>query len=195
MKKSLLAILVVLGGTAWAQGSGLKAGLWEVKQLKQVVDGRDMAAQMASAQKEMQAAMANMPPEQRKQMEAMLGKQGVPAKGATGVTTRICISPAMAAMDKPMVDPEGRCEPAKMNRSGNKTTFEINCTTQGRTTVGKGESTHSGDMVTTRMDMTMTDAQGRHTMQSESQMKFLGADCQGVKPFDQMAKGAKGAGR
>ncbi len=194
MKKSLLAILVVLSGTAWAQGSGMKAGLWEVKQIKQVMDGQDMAAQMASAQKEMQAAMANMPPEQRKQMEAMMGRQGAPAM-TPGGGTRICISPAMAAMDKPMVDPEGRCEPAKMSRSGNKTSFAINCTTDGRTTVGKGESTHSGDSVTTRMDMTMTDASGRHTMQSESQMKFLGADCQGVKPFDQMAKGAKGAGR
>jgi len=38
------------------------------------------------------------------------------------------------------------------------------------------------------MDMTMTDARGQHSMQTESQMKFLGADCQGVKPADQIAR-------
>jgi hypothetical protein len=188
MRKSTLAMLVALSGTAYAQGSGLKPGLWEVRQIKQVVDGRDMAAQMASAQAQMQQSMAKMSPEQRKQMEAMMGGRGMP-QGAAGGGTRICISPAMAARDKPMVDPEGRCEPAKVSRSGNKTSFEFNCTTQGRTTVGKGESTHSGDTVNSRMDMTTTDASGRHTMQSESQMKYLGPDCQGIKPMDQLAKG------
>lgn len=195
MKTSLLAILVALSGTVWAQGSSMKPGLWEVKQIKQVMDGQDMAAQMASAQAQMQQQLAKMSPEQRKQMEAMMGRQGLPSPTAAAGATRICISPAMAAMDKPMVDPEGRCEPAKVSRSGNKTSFEFNCKVQGRATVGKGESTHSGDTVTTRMDMTTTDASGRHTMQSESQMKYLGPDCQGIKPVDQMVKDAKGARR
>jgi len=194
MKKLALAVLVTLSTTAFAQGSGLKAGLWEIKQIKQVMDGRDMAAQMAAAQAEMQQAMANMSPAQRKQMEAMMGGRGMPA-GAAGGAQRICISPAMAAADKPMVDPEGRCEPAKVSRSGNKTSFEFNCTTQGHSMVGKGESTVSGDLVSTRMDMTTTDAQGRHTMQSESQMKYLGPDCQGLKPIDQIAKDAQAYGR
>jgi hypothetical protein len=30
--------------------------------------------------------------------------------------------------------------------------------------------------------MKMTDARGRHTMQTESQMRYLGPDCQGIKP-------------
>ncbi|RLJ67855.1 DUF3617 domain-containing protein [Sulfurisoma sediminicola] len=194
MRKSTLVVLVTLSGTAFAQSSGLKPGLWEVNQIRQVMDGRDMTAQMAAAQEKMQQSMAKMTPERRKQMEAMMGGQAMPAKGAGG-GTRICISPAMAARDKPMVDPEGRCEPAKVSRSGNKTSFEFNCTANGRTMVGKGESTVSSDMVTSRMDMTTTDANGRHTMQSESQMKYLGSDCQGVKPMDQLAKGAQGPAR
>jgi hypothetical protein len=189
MRKSTLVLLGILSGTAFAQGNGLKPGLWEVKQISQVMDGRDMTAQMAAAQEKMQQSMAKMSPERRRQMEAMMGAQAVPAKGAGG-GTRICISPAMAARDKPMVDPEGRCEPAKVSRSGNKTSFEFNCTASGRTMVGKGESTVSSDMVATRMDMTTTDANGRHTMKSESQMKYLGPDCQGVKPMDQLTKGA-----
>jgi hypothetical protein len=184
MKKLTLAILLTLSGGAFAQSSSLKPGLWETKPISQIVDGHDMTAQMASAQAKMQQAMANMTPEQRKQMETMMGPQGASA----GSSMRICVSPAMAARDKPMVDPEGRCEPATVNRSGNKTSFEFNCTANGRTSVGKGESTVSGDTVTTRVDMTMTDARGRHTIKSESQMKYLGSDCQGIKPLDQLVK-------
>jgi hypothetical protein len=194
MRKSTLAVLIALSGTAFAQGSGLKPGLWEMKQISQVMDGRDMTAQMASVQARMDQSMAKMTPERRKQMEAMMGAQAMP-QGAGGGGTRVCISPAMAARDKPMVEPEGRCEPAKVSRSGNKTSFEFNCTSNGSTMVGKGESTVSGDMVNTRMDMATTDANGRHTMQSESQMKYLGPDCQGVKPMDQLVKGAQGSAR
>jgi len=187
MKKFVFVMLVALSGGAYASGSGLKAGLWEMKQIKQIMDGRDMGAQMAAAQDQMAQAMANMPPERRKQMEAMMGSRGMPASGPAGAM-RICISPAMAASDKPMVDPEGHCTPAKTSRSGNKTSFEFNCTSNGRTMVGKGENTMNGDSMHARMDMTTTDAGGRHTMQSESQMTYLGPDCKGVKPADQMTR-------
>jgi hypothetical protein len=189
MKKLTLAILLTLSGGAFAQSSSLKPGLWETKPISQIVDGHDMTAQMASAQVKMQQAMANMSPEQRKQMEAMLGHQGTSAGGGR----RFCVSTAMAAKDAPMVDPEGRCKPATVNRSGNKTSFEFNCTANGRTSIGKGESTISGNTVTTRVDMTMTDTRGRHTMHSESQMNFLGSDCQGITPLDQLAKKAQNA--
>ena len=178
MTKLTLAILITLSGTAFAQSSSLKAGLWEMKPLQQIMDGRDMTAQMAAAQAQMQQQMASMPPAQRAQMEAMMRNQG----------SRICVSPAMAAKGKPLVDREGRCEPATVNHSGDTTTFEFNCTTAEGTRVGKGESIVSGDTVTTRMDMTTTDAKGRHTMQSEIQMRYLGPDCQGVRPADQLAK-------
>ena len=181
MKQCTMAILIVLSGSAFAQSSSLKPGLWQVKPIRQVVDGRDLTAQMGSASAQMQQAMANMTPEQRKQMETMMSAQGRSA-GASGGGTRICVSPAMAAKDKPMVDSEGRCEPAKVSRNGNKTSFEFNCTGDGRTEVGRGESTVSGDTVTTRVDMTMTDARGSHSMQTESQMSYLGPDCQGIKP-------------
>jgi hypothetical protein len=190
MKNLILVILITLSGTA--QASNLKPGLWEVKQISQIMDGRDMTAQMASAQAKMQQEMANMPAAQREQMQAMMGHHG---SSAGGGGTRICISAAMAAKEKPMVDPEGRCEPATVSRSGNKTSFEFNCTANGRTSVGKGESTISGDTVTTRVDMTMTDARGHHAMQSETQMKYLGSDCQGIKPVDEIARQARDSAR
>ena len=157
-----------------------------MKTIKQVMDGKDMQAQMAAAQAQMKQAMAKMPPEQRKQMEATMAMQGAAMSGDGAM--RMCISPEMAARDKPMVDPEGKCEPAKVSRSGNKTSYEFNCKTAGGSMVGKGDSTFAGDTITSRMDMTTTDARGKHTMQTESQMKYLGADCGGLKPVGQAAR-------
>ena len=147
-----------------------------------------MTAQMTAARTKMQQAITSLPPEQRKRMEDMLSRQGTSPQAFSGGGMRICISAAMAARDAQIVDPRGNCEPAKVNRSGNKASFEFSCTANGRTSVGKGESTVSGDTVITRVDMTMNDARGKHTMQSATEMKYLGADCQGIKPADQVAK-------
>ncbi len=181
MKKLAFAVFITLGGIGFAQASDLKAGLWEINQTSQIVDGKNMTAEMSQAQAMMQQQMKNLPPAQRAKIQSMMGQ-------APGGGTKICISPAMAAKDAPMVDREGHCEPAKVTRNGNKTSFEFNCTTNGRTSVGKGESIASGDMITTRMDMTETDSRGKHTMHSESQMKYLGADCQGIIPADRMSR-------
>ena len=187
MKRLIAAgSLAVLASSPCAQTMGMKAGLWEMRTLKQVMDGKDMQAQMAAAQAQMQKAMANIPPDQRKQMEATMAKQGAAMSG--GGALRMCISPEMAARDKPMVDPDGKCEPAKLSRSGNMTSYEFNCKSDGRSMVGKGDSTFAGDTITSRMDMTTTDATGKHTMQTESQMKYLGADCGGLKPVGQTTK-------
>jgi hypothetical protein len=188
MQKSSLAILILLSGPAYAQSSGLKPGLWELTPVSQVMDGHDLTAQISAAQAKMQQAMSSLPPEQRKQMEEMLSRQGTsPQILATG-STRICVSAAMAAKNVQIVDPKNNCEPAKVSQSGDTASFEFSCTSDGRTSVGKGESTFNGDTVVTKVDMTMTDAHGSHHMQSETQMKYLGADCHGIKPVDQMAK-------
>ena len=187
MKRLTVAVsLAVLASSPWAQTMGMKAGLWEMRTLKQMMDGKDMQAQMSAARAQMQQALANMPPAQRKQMEATMAQQGAAMSG--GGAMRMCISPEMAARDKPMVDPEGKCEPAKVSRSGNKTSYEFNCKSDGRSMVGKGDSTFAGDTITSRMDMTTSDATGKHTMQTESQMKYLGPDCGKLKPAGQMTR-------
>lgn len=175
MKKTLFALsLPLLAAPALA--GDMKAGLWEVRTIKQVVDGQDMQAQMA----EMQRQLASLPPAQRKQMEAMMGRQGIGM--GPGGATRMCISEEMARRDAPVVDPDGRCQPTKVSRSGNTVRYEIDCMMDGRRTTGKGESTFSGNSVHSRMDMVTMDASGRHTMQTESQMSYLGPDCKGLAP-------------
>jgi hypothetical protein len=71
-----------------------------------------------------------------------------------------------------MVDPKGQCPPAKVTRNGNRATFEMNCTRNGRTTTGTGESVFTSDSATIKVDMSLTDAKGHHTVQSETQMRW-----------------------
>lgn len=188
MNKLFIAGMLALASAAVSAETAMKPGLWEMRVVKQLMDGQDMAAQRAAAMAQMRQSLASMPPAQRKQMEQMMGGQGLPGQNADA--QRICVSPEMAARDKPM-SPDARCETTRFERSGNKTSFEMKCPDMS----GKGESIAAGDTITTRMDMTMTDERGRHTMQSESQMKFLGPDCQGLKPADQLAKEMQGARR
>lgn len=183
-KATVLGMAVAALSTSVAAQTAMKPGLWEMRTIKHVVDGRDMMAQMAAAQAQMQQMMANMPAGQKKQMEAMMGKQGATAPNVQ----RICVSPEMAAREKPMVSANGKCEPSNVSRSGNRMTYQIDCADQGMTMTGKGETAISGDTMASKMDMTTTGRDGRHTMQVESEMKYLGSDCQGLKPADQIAR-------
>jgi hypothetical protein len=190
-----LSVLLVLSSLASVQTSaqtssqfpGQKAGLWELKPIKQTMDGKDMLAQLSASQEKMREAMAKMSPDQRAKMEAMMGGAGFSQSG----TMKVCVSPAMAAKNQPMTDKDSQCPPAKISHSGNQTTFEINCTKDGRTTVGSGTSTVNGEIVSTDMNVDITDPKGRHNIQSITQMTYLGADCQGITPADQLMKNMK----
>ena len=169
MRNLTIAILIAISGSAYA--SGMKAGLWQIEQISQNVDGKDMMDEMSHAQAMIR--QSGLPPEQLARMQAMMN----PSAG-----TRICISPEMAARDTPVVDPEGRCKPAKVSRSGNSTSFEFDCKQNGRSMTGKGVSIASSDEITTRIDMTESDSKGSHRIHSESRMKYLGSDCKGIAP-------------
>jgi Protein of unknown function (DUF3617) len=183
MRNSLIACGVVLITLrVVAAGFGLKPGLWETQVTKQVVDGKDTTAQINGATAQMQKMMANLSPEQRAKMEAMFKSNGASLEPGGGL--RLCISPEMANRDTPWVDPKGRCQPAKVSRSGNQASFEVNCASDGTTTTGKGVSTISGDSVTSVMDMTTTKPGGEtRVIHMETAMKFLSADCGDVKPL------------
>ena len=183
MKKLVIAVLASFAVPALAPAAPvLKAGLWEVKQTKQVFDGQDRSAQIAASRARMQQALAGLPAEQRKQMEAMMAGQD------PGGAVRVCVSPEMAARDRPVVDPRSHCETDKVSRSGNAMTFEVSCNADGRATTGRGKVVSTGDTVTTEMVMSVSDASGKHTVQSESRMTYLGADCKGVRPADQIER-------
>lgn len=188
LKKAIAAVLALVSAGVLADDGKMKPGLWEVKTLRHVMDGRDITAQMAGAQEKAQQALANLPPERRKQLEAMMGGRPLPTADAGGAT-RVCISPAMAARDAPAVEPKSHCAPQNLTRNGNTTEFEFKCVSEGRTSAGKGKRTVNGDTVDTSVDMTSTDSRGEHKIQNESRMTYLGADCQGIKPLEEIARG------
>lgn len=188
MKKSILVISLILSSAAFAQTNALKPGLWEVKIVRQVMDGKDMGAQMAAAQAKMQESMAKMSPQQRQQIEQMMKGSGVQSQGGA---IRMCISAEMAAKNESWNAQQSQCPPTKVTHSGNKVAYEINCTTNGHTMVGRGESVVSGDKVTVHTDMTMTDAHGKHAMLNDSEMSYLGADCKGLQPVGEIARKMK----
>jgi hypothetical protein len=186
MKKLTLISMLLVSATVSAQVAGMRPGLWETKVERQVLDGRDITAQIVEAQAKMEAAMVNMTPEQRQQMGAMM--KGMASKGAG---MRICVSPAMAAKPVALVDPNGHCPPATITTNGNKSSYSFNCVSEGRTTVGNVQSTMNGNVVTSHSDVKTTDKAGSHTMLADSTVTYLGPDCQGVVPIDQLAKGVK----
>ena len=181
---------------AHADSKVMKPGLWEITIQGTSMDGQDMSGQMKAAQEQMKAALDKMSPEQKAQMEKMMGGMGMkpPAASPNG-GMQVCISPEMAARDRPVLDPHEHCEMLNYNRSGSKATFEMSCKRDGNEIHGKGESTLADGLITSKSDMTVTDKRGTHQMHSESQMKFVGADCQGVKPLEELAKDMKGAAK
>jgi hypothetical protein len=187
MKKTIMAVAIAATAAGAMAEATVTPGLWEIRVVRQIMDGRDVTALLPVALAGMQQMVANMTPEQRKQWEATLGKQ-VPSGGTS---QRICVSPEMAAGDKPLLPPDVRCEPTAFNRGGSRVTFEFRCADQGRTVTGKGESLLASEDVATRIDLVLNDASGRHTLQNESRAKFVGADCGGLRPADQIAREKK----
>ena len=178
-------LLVAQAFAAPNLGMGIQPGLWEAKATQQVVDGHDVQAKMAAAQQEMAQMLKNMPPAQRQQMEKAMG-----ARMTAGGTTQICISPAMAAMDKPLPSKDMQCDSIKTQRKGNSLDYEINCKSASHSIKGKGKSTFTATSMKTQMDMQTQDNKSgqQHRMQTASEMRFLSADCGTIKPLDALAK-------
>lgn len=180
MKKTIVATLALAAAaSAHAQVPDAKAGLWETKIVKNVVDGKDMSAQMNDAMAAHQAQLDKLTPEQRAMVMSRMNGMG----GNSAIRT--CISPAMAAKHDFGGDAHGHCPSADISVSGNTITFNINCTNQGRTIVGKGQAVMSGDTISRHIDVKETDDKGSHTAVIDMQSTYLGSDCKGVKPLDQ----------
>ena len=160
----------------------LAPGLWEHSMTMKSSDPR-MAEGMARMQKE----MANLSPQQRQQMEAMMAAQGISmgvgaGAGGPAITAKVCITPEQAARDEMPPPADGDCKQTSMQRSGNTLRVKFTCTGKRQAT-GEGEYTlespkaHRGRTTveaveggkTVRMDMNHT---GR----------WLSADCGAVKP-------------
>lgn len=170
-----LSILLacIAAGAAWAQAPAkLKPGLWEHSYKLSSASGK-----MEAAMKEAQAAMAKMPPEQRKMMEQMLAQQGM-SIGTDGQKLRVCLSPEDAERGEPPPTQEGCKQTSK--REGNTWNISFQCPARD----GEGASSGRGSMTLKNpgaydgtFQLTMTVDGKPEQMQMSTQGRWLAADC------------------
>lgn len=202
--KNLLSILVtVLSVTAVPLHAepikvDMKAGLWENKVVWGGGDTEGIPAiqpdQVKFAMEEMKKQLANMSPEQRKQMEAMMAQSGMKVTdngvsfnnsqveiSPTGTNAKLCVTQAQIDRGELPDDVKG-CESALKKISA--TQFKSTHVCSGEYS-GTGESEvtfHSPKHYTGTGKMNQVMNGEKRTMAFTMEGKWLASDCGDVKP-------------
>jgi hypothetical protein len=173
----LLAACVLAAACLPATAQTMKPGLWEIHNK---MGGN---AEMDQAMKEMQKQLASMSPAERKQMETMMGKQGIamakPSAGG-GMSIQMCMTKEMVERnDMPVQD---GCKTTLSQRSGNTLKHGFTCTNPPSS--GEGTVTFSGsEAYTSKMTIKTVSGGKTETTTMEGSGKWLKADCGNVKPI------------
>ncbi len=152
-------------------------GLWEIK----MNQGSPMAAMMQS----LPGLLDSIPAEQRKQMEAMMGKSGLSV--AKPNVIKQCLTPEMAARDfEPYIDedPDTECKTSSKKLSKNSAEFSYTCNTPDGVLNGKGRiwdatsKAYKSEMI---MEGTIEGQPVKMDMGHEG--RWVSSDCQGIEPI------------
>ncbi len=137
--------------------------------------------EMEKAMAQMQAQLAAMPPAQRKQMEAMMGKSGVSMASGGAMAVKVCITAEMAARQQMPTQTQGDCTSKIDSRTGNTMKISFSCTNP--VSSGEGIYTFESDKAYT-MKMAIKSQEGgkTHNMTMDAKGQWLSADCGSVKP-------------
>ena len=182
--RHLIAAPVLLTFAICANAQTLKPGLWEITQ-KMKFGSSEMTSEMAT----MQAEMAKMSPEQRKQMQDMMSKQGVnidlgaagSAGGPGAITVKTCLTPEMVARNE-LPAAQGNCTSTNSPRVGNTMKMAYTCTKPPSS--GEGQVTFVGmDAYTMKMTVKTMVKGKAESMGLDGAGKWLGASCGDIKPL------------
>lgn len=170
-----ITALLFVTGAAWAQQPPpIKPGLW---QMQMQHDDPELAASM----REMEQEMKNMPPEQRRQMEAMLKQHGV-GLGSPG-TVKTCLTKEdLARNDWQSPQHQGNCRTTSSTRTGNTWKFHTSCPAPDATEIDGEVTFVSPDRYTMKSAVTTTEDGQKKTRRMTATSTWLGADCGGIKP-------------
>ena len=158
-----------------AQAQAFKPGLWETNN-KMGGGGGKLQGALAMAQQH----LASMDPEQRKQIEGMMARQGVVVSN-DGVVAKMCITPEMAAKQQLPIQQHGNCSYQHDKPVGNTMAFSFSCTNPRAN--GEGSASFTSPTTYTSSMRVTTDATGSsETVNIDSSGRWLGADCGAVKP-------------
>ena len=175
--RNLLAALVLGASALGAQSQVSKAGLWEVTSKLGGI------AEMDNAMTQMQQQMASMPPEQRKQVQAMMAKQGVSMSSTPGaMSSKMCLTKDMVERSQMPVQTQGDCTSTTSNKTSTGMTFKFTCASPPSS--GEGQYTFMGDSAYSMKMKMNSPQQGKPViMTMDSSGKWLGADCGSTKPI------------
>ena len=174
--KNAWSVCLALAAACAASGASaqnLKPGLWEVQQ--RMKGSPEMERQLEEARKQLSA----MPPEQRRQMEAMMAGRGV-QMALGGQNVRMCLTREMVERNE-IPAQQGDCRMTSQQRTGNQLKVAFACTNppsnvESRMTIDSPESYAMRTTATSTID-------GRvETMSVEGTGRWLGADCGNLKP-------------
>ena len=136
--RDLLGALILGALAQLAQSQVTKAGLWEVSSTS------GGCAEIDTAMAQMQQQMASMPPEQRKQMEAVMARQGVNMSSTPGVvSSKMCLTKEMIERSQMPVQTQGDCTSTTSNKTSTGMTFKFTCASPPSS--GEGHYTFMGD--------------------------------------------------
>lgn len=174
MRRILPFAVLALAAALPATAQTLKPGLWEVT-------NRMNNPQMDQALAQVQQQMAAMPPEQRRQMEEMMAKQGarmVPSAGG-GMALQVCMTREMAERNE--VPMQEGCAITSQQRTGNSAKMAFTCSKPPSS--GESQVTFAGpEAYTSRMKLTTSVSGKPETMTMEGAGKWLKADCGAIQP-------------
>ncbi|SEN98984.1 Protein of unknown function [Duganella sp. CF517] len=171
MKRFLIALALLSMATAQAQT--IKPGLWELNNTVKTGDIQtDAAIQMAMQQ------LANKPPAQRAQMEAMLAQNGVsvPKVGGDGsMTVTACVTPEMAAKKELPLNQKGNCTSKTAPVAGG---LDVSFSCTNPNSSGQGQVRFSDDSHYTMIMDVNTEATGApQKVKVNSAGRWLSASC------------------
>ncbi|WP_296951877.1 DUF3617 family protein [uncultured Massilia sp.] len=176
-KLPTLAFLLAGACALPASAQEIRPGLWELSSQFTSPD-----AKVQSAMSSMQQRLANLPPEQRAQLEQTLRQNGVQLDigGGGQLRTKICMTKEMAARKEFPVQ-QGDCTQKYTPQAGGKGQVAFSCTKPRIS--GNGEITMIDDK-NYRANMRVTNAeQGSQVVDTNVTGRWLSADCGGLKPM------------
>ena len=162
-----------------SSAQNMKPGLWEVNN-KMQSDNK----QLEEAMSMMQQHLANLPADQRKQVEGMMNQHGMqmPTQGKDGaMQIKMCITPAMAAQnDMPIYD-DGNCSQKRSAVVGR--TMKVSFACSNPEAKGEGQVTFNSDTDYSMQMKVTTAATGKpEVMRMNLAGRWLGADCGKIRP-------------
>ena len=181
VKGLLGAAALVMSASVMAapQSPPLKAGLWEMQMQGGSVGGAGMPdmAEVSKAMKQMKAQLANLPPEQRKMIEAQMGNAGVSMSESGGI--RVCLTEEDIKREAIPIS-DGKCSATVKSRTATRWVVSNVCTEPAMT--GEAEIVFEGSTAyRVHVKGAVTEKGKQQPFDMKMRMQHVSSDCGKVK--------------